>query len=60
MIVAWTWSPKASVHIDSISVFDSTLNGSFVVLKVNSMLSVPNADRHFSISACAASMSYSG
>ena len=37
VIVALTWSPKASAHIEMISVFVSTLNGSFVVLKVNSM-----------------------
>ena len=60
VIVTFTWSPKASVHIDWISAFDSTLNGSLVVLKENSMLSVPNPDRHSSISACAASTSYCG
>ena len=50
VIVAWTWSPKASVHIEMISVLVSTLNGSFVVLNVNSMLSVPSSARHVSIS----------
>ena len=37
VIVAWISSPKISCHIEMISVFDSTLNGSFVVLNVNSM-----------------------
>jgi hypothetical protein len=36
-IVAFTLSPKASVHIEMTSEFVSTLNGSFVVLKLNSM-----------------------
>ncbi len=54
VILACTLSPKASFHIEMISVLVSTLNGSFVVLKANSMWSVPSAARHLSISACAA------
>ena len=60
VIVALTWSPNASGHIDMISVFDSTLNGSFVVLNVNSMWSVPSAARHLSISASPSSTSNFG
>ena len=59
-IVACTLSPKTSAHIDRMSVFDSTLNGSFVVLNENSMWSVPRAPRHVSISELATAGSYFG